>query len=159
MRRRRSRGQRDTQVELNITSFLNLMVILIPFLLLNAVFIQVSIVSVDQPSAASSTAQTPPELLLDILVYPDQFVVKNRNQSDHLGVIAGDDYGQLNQLLHELKIKYPKVNSATLNVADRVDYQRIISTMDAVRIVKSDRTAAKYALFPELQLTTLEAGQ
>ena len=159
MRRRRSRGQRDTQVELNITSFLNLMVILIPFLLLNAVFIQVSIVSVDQPSASSSPVQTPPELLLDILVYPDQFVVNNRNQNGHIGVIAGDDYGQLNQLMRELKTQYPKVNSATLNVADQVDYQRIISTMDAVRVVTSERTAAKYALFPELQLTTLEAGQ
>ena len=39
-RRRRSR---DTDVELNITAFLNLMVVLIPFLLINAVFAQVSI--------------------------------------------------------------------------------------------------------------------
>jgi len=157
--RRRSRGQRDTQVELNITSFLNLMVILIPFLLLNAVFIQVSIVSVDQPSASTSTAQTPPELLLDVLVYPDRFVVNNRNQQGHLGVIEGNNYDQLNQLLREIKTQHPKVNSATLNVADVVDYQRIISTMDAVRIIQSDRTDAKYPLFPELQLTTLEAGK
>ena len=157
--RRRSRGQRDTQVELNITSFLNLMVILIPFLLLNAVFIQVSIVSVDQPSTSSSPAQTPPELQLEILVYPDQFVVNNRTQNGHIGVVTGNDYSKLNQMLRELKTQYPKVNSATLNVADSVDYQRIISTMDAVRIVKSDRTDAKYSLFPELQLTTLEAAQ
>mgnify|MGYP006178065919 CR=1 FL=1 len=157
--RRRSRGQRDTQVELNITSFLNLMVILIPFLLLNAVFIQVSIVSVDQPSASTSTAQTPPELLLDVLVYPDRFVVNNRNQQGHLGVIEGNNYDQLNQLLREITTQHPKVNSATLNVADVVDYQRIISTMDAMRIIKSDRTDAKYPLFPELQLTTLEAGK
>ena len=157
--RRRSRGQRDTQVELNITSFLNLMVILIPFLLLNAVFIQVSIVSVDQPSASSSSTQTPPDLILDILVYPDQFVVNNRNQNGHFGVIAGKDYAQLNQLLREIKTQYPKVNSATLNVADVVDYQHIISTMDAVRIIQSDRSDARYPLFPELQLTTLETAK
>lgn len=157
--RRRSRGQRDTQVELNITSFLNLMVILIPFLLLNAVFIQVSTVSVDQPSATSSTPQTPPDLILDILVYPDQFVINNRNQNGHFGVVAGTDYAKLNQLMREIKTQYPKINSATLNVDDRVDYQRIVSTMDAVRVIKSDRTDAKYPLFPELQLTTLEAVQ
>lgn len=157
--RRRSRGQRDTQVELNITSFLNLMVILIPFLLLNAVFIQVSIVSVDQPSASTSTPQTPPDLVLEVMVYPDQFVINNRNQNGHLGVIKGDDYDQLNQLLRQLKTQHPKVNSATLQVADVVDYQRIISTMDAVRLIKSERTGAKYPLFPELQLTTLEAGR
>lgn len=158
--RRRSRGQRDTQVELNITSFLNLMVILIPFLLLNAVFIQVSIVSVDQPSASSSSSpQTPPELILDVLVYPDQFVLNNRNQNGHLGVVVGNDYAKLNQLVREIKTQYPTVTTATLNVADAVDYQRIISTMDAVRIVRSDRTDAQYALFPELQLTTLEAAQ
>lgn len=157
--RRRSRGQRDTQVELNITSFLNLMVILIPFLLLNAVFIQVSTVSVDQPSTTSSTPQTPPDLILDILVYPDQFVINNRNQNGHFGVVAGTDYAKLNQLMREIKTQYPKINSATLNVDDRVDYQRIVSTMDAVRVIKSDRTDAKYPLFPELQLTTLEAVQ
>ncbi len=157
--RRRSRGQRDTQVELNITSFLNLMVILIPFLLLNAVFIQVSTVSVDQPSATSSTPQTPPDLILDILVYPDQFIINNRNQNGHFGVVAGTDYAKLNQLMREIKTQYPKINSATLNVDDRVDYQRIVSTMDAVRVIKSDRTDAKYPLFPELQLTTLEAVQ
>jgi biopolymer transport protein ExbD len=157
--RRRPRGQRDTQVELDITSFLNLMVILIPFLLLNAVFIQVSIVSVDQPSASSSSTQAPPDLILDILVYPDQFVVNNRNQNGHFGVIAGKDYAQLNQLLREIKTQYPKVNSATLNVADVVDYQHIISTMDAVRIIQSDRSDARYPLFPELQLTTLETAK
>lgn len=157
--RRRSRGQRNTQVELNITSFLNLMVILIPFLLLNAVFIQVSTVSVDQPSTTSSTPQTPPDLILDILVYPDQFVINNRNQNGHFGVVAGTDYAKLNQLMREIKTQYPKINSATLNVDDRVDYQRIVSTMDAVRVIKSDRTDAKYPLFPELQLTTLEAVQ
>lgn len=155
--RRRSRGQRDTQVELNITSFLNLMVILIPFLLLNAVFIQVSIVSVDQPSAAASSPQQPPELMLEVLVYPERFVVNNRSQNGHLGVIEGDDFAQLNQLMREIKTQYPKVNNATLSIADVVDYQRIISTMDAVRLIKSERTDAKYPLFPELQLTTLEA--
>lgn len=48
MRRKRSR---ITEEELNITTFLNLMVVLIPFLLLNAVFAQVSILQLNLPSS------------------------------------------------------------------------------------------------------------
>ncbi|MEC7119270.1 MAG: biopolymer transporter ExbD [Pseudomonadota bacterium] len=157
--RRRSRGQRDTQVELNITSFMSLMVILIPFLLLNAVFVQVSIVSVDQPSNAAGEIQTPPDFVLDILLHPERIVVKNRSNNTQLAEFNTLDYAQLNQLMRELKTQHPTVSSATLNVDDRVSYQQIINTMDAVRIVRSTQTEAKYPLFPELQLTALEAGQ
>ena len=41
-----SRKRRSTDADLDITSFMNLMVILIPFLLLNAVFTQVAVLHV-----------------------------------------------------------------------------------------------------------------
>jgi biopolymer transport protein ExbD len=158
--RRRMRGKRETNVELNITSFMNLMVILIPFLLLNAVFIQVSVLQVDQPGDGPSSASSdaPPPLVLDVYVYPDRFVVNNRGQSGNLGVISGQDFSALNTRLRELKSQYPQVNSATLRVEDGVTYQRVISTMDAVRIVTSEQTQAIYPLFPELQLASVEGA-
>ncbi len=54
MRFRRRRSH-DTEVELNITAFLNLMVVLIPFLLINAVFAQVSILQLDLPAVNDSS--------------------------------------------------------------------------------------------------------
>ena len=53
----RSRSKaRDTNPELDITSFMNLMVILIPFLLLNAVFTQVAVLQVAMPNDGSGAA-------------------------------------------------------------------------------------------------------
>ena len=47
----RSRSKnRDTNPELDITSFMNLMVILIPFLLLDAVFTQLAVLQVSMPN-------------------------------------------------------------------------------------------------------------
>ena len=58
MRFRRRRSH-DTEAELNITAFLNLMVVLIPFLLINAVFAQVSILQLNLPAISDSS--TPSE--------------------------------------------------------------------------------------------------
>ena len=77
--RRRMRGKRETNVDLDITSFMNLMVILIPFLLLNAVFTQISVLKIDLPGSAPNSAEAPkpPPLILDINVYADRFEVNN----------------------------------------------------------------------------------
>ncbi len=56
MIRRRSRRRIKEAPELNITTFLNLMVVLIPFLLISAVFSQVTILELSVPTAASTEA-------------------------------------------------------------------------------------------------------
>ena len=56
-RSRRRTSRRETNTELNITAFMNLMVVLIPFLLLTAVFSQVSILELDLPGSASESEQ------------------------------------------------------------------------------------------------------
>jgi len=50
--RRRIRRQNDP-VELDITAFMNLMVILVPFLLITAVFSRMAILELNLPSAES----------------------------------------------------------------------------------------------------------
>ena len=156
---RRVRAKREVNVDLDITSFMNLMVILIPFLLLNAVFTQVSVLQADQPGdGAATSAEAPPPLVLDVYVLETGFMVKNRGQDGHLGIIEGQDYQALNQLLRQIKTEYPKVNSATLRIEDGIPYQQVISSMDAVRVVPSERTNAVYPLFPELQLASVEGA-
>ena len=53
---RRSKGETS---ELDMTTFMNLMVVLVPFLLITAVFSRVAIVELDLPSAQSSAPSTP----------------------------------------------------------------------------------------------------
>lgn len=162
--RRRMRGKRETNVDLDITSFMNLMVILIPFLLLNAVFTQISVLKIDLPGSAPNSAEAPkpPPLILDINVYADRFEVNNaavaNGSNNLLGTVAATDYAGLNQLMRNIKQQYPDVNNATLRLENGTDYQKMISTMDAVRIVISDKTQAVYPLFPELQLASVEGA-
>ena len=91
MRFRRRRSH-DTEVELNITAFLNLMVVLIPFLLINAVFAQVSILQLDLPAVNDSS--TPSEdddkdkLVLEVLIYGDRYEVVDRQSRAVLKIAA-----------------------------------------------------------------------
>ena len=54
---RRSRRRQSTEAELNITTFMNLMVVLVPFLLITAVFSQVSILQLNLPPTSADQQQ------------------------------------------------------------------------------------------------------
>lgn len=156
----RKRRYRESNVELDLTAFMNLMVIMIPSLLVNAVFTQVNVLNVDQPGDGaphSVKAAEKPTLTLDVGVYPDRFVVSNRGQGQ-LAEIIGHDYAQLNKALIEIKKSYPTVDSATLRIEDTVKYQEIIYTIDAIRVVESEKTGNSYALFPNVQLAGVEGS-
>lgn len=150
---------RSTEAELNITSFMNLMVILIPFLLLNAVFTQVAVLNVALPKDGGGSASNEPKkpLVLEVIVYGDRFVVADR-QTGPLRTIAAVDgkpnYKELNSYLREVKTQYPKINEATVLLEPDTSYESMIHTMDAVRIIESEVNGSptKYALFPDVGL-------
>ena len=73
MARRRHHYKRRTNEapELDITTFLNLMVVLIPFLLITAVFSRLTIVELDLPSASAGNVTTEPNFRLEVIVRED----------------------------------------------------------------------------------------
>ena len=157
--RSKIKAKRDTHTELELTPFLNLMVILIPALLLGAVFTQVSILGIEQPGDGpqGASAATPPELVLDVYLTSQGLDVKNRGHED-LGHFASNDYASLNALLHTIKTQHPKINSATLRVEPDMNYQDIVTTLDAIRTVESKESGRRYVLFPDIQLTGIEGA-
>ena len=50
---RRKRYSRDSEAELDITAFMNLMIVLVPILLLGMVFSRITVVEVTLPPAAA----------------------------------------------------------------------------------------------------------
>lgn len=156
---KRLRSKKSNQVELDITSFMNLMVILIPFLLLNAVFTQVNVLSVTQPGASvPDAADDPAPLVLEVMAYPDRIELRNQTTAQLLAEVKAADYLALNQQLRALKAQHPQVSSATLYFSAQTPYQQVVQTMDTVRLGVSPQTGQTYALFPELQLASLEAA-
>jgi biopolymer transport protein ExbD len=81
MKHLRSRKRRHKEeAEMNITAFMNLMVILVPFLLITAVFSRLAVIELDLPAADSQAAAEPPapELNLEITVREGSIEVGDR---------------------------------------------------------------------------------
>ena len=61
-RRHHYRRRTNEPAELDMTTFLNLMVVLVPFLLITAVFSRITIVELSLPSSAGASRSDRPEL-------------------------------------------------------------------------------------------------
>ena len=168
MRFRRRRSH-DTEVELNITAFLNLMVVLIPFLLINAVFAQVSILQLDLPAVNDSS--TPSEddekdkLVLEVLIYGNRYEVVDRNTSAVLKIVKNDGEKPNSTGLHDylvkVKEKFPQETAITLLCEDDTPYEVMIQTMDAVRLYNSEVNGQtiKKELFPSISIGSAPKDQ
>ncbi|MDJ0794480.1 MAG: biopolymer transporter ExbD, partial [Woeseiaceae bacterium] len=79
--RRGGRHHRNDTAELNITAFMNLMVILVPFLLITAVFSRLTILELNLPGSSSEPVDPQEQTFqLEIIVRKDKIEVGDRNQ-------------------------------------------------------------------------------
>jgi len=145
MFRNKSKKLKETNVELNITAFMNLMVVLVPFLLMTAVFSQVSILNMNLPTGTSDSIPTEdePPKALEVIIRPDRFDVLERNSGllKSLPNIEGDyDFAGLNTFLQQVKA-HPEFNidtGITLLMEPDTEYDALIQTMDAVRLIERE---------------------
>ena len=151
--RRRIRGRRET-AELNITAFMNLMVVLVPFLLITAVFSRITILELNLPSANSAPAEQQQKQSLDltVIVRQDQLQVFASNALLKSFPKENDNYafGELNTLLKKVKQRQPDTLDARILLESDVPYEALVSTMDAVRVGIDDGTASE--LFPVISI-------
>ena len=76
-RKHHYKRRRGNDYEIDVTTFLNLMVVLVPFLLITAVFSQLTIVELDLPSNASSAAQQQESFRLEVIVRESGIEISN----------------------------------------------------------------------------------
>lgn len=148
------RGESD---ELNITAFMNLMVILVPFLLITAIFSQMSILRLDIPSSESQEDADTPALQLEVHIRKDALYLLEAK----LGQIGKypwkdgiADWKAFGEKLLEIKKLYPSEQNIALLVAPDVDYQELISVMDHVSSVtlEDNSTRKTQVLFPGISV-------
>jgi biopolymer transport protein ExbD len=158
----RSRGRRNVETaELNITAFMNLMVILVPFLLITAVFSRLTILELNLPGSSSEPVEPQDQTFqLEIIVRQDKIEVGDRNQG-LLGVYPNTDsgaydYEALAGKLRELKERYPTKTDAAILLEQDVAYDTIVQVMDTVRIAQEiDEEAGRIDrtdLFPDISI-------
>ena len=158
-RRRGGRHHNDDTAELNITAFMNLMVILVPFLLMTAVFSRLAILELNLPG--SSTEPVDPQeqtFQLEIIVRKGKIEVGDRNQG-LLGIYPSNeegeyDYEALSGKLSELKDRYPSKTDASILLESDISYDTVVQVMDRVRVAVEieDEAIVRNELFPDISI-------
>lgn len=134
MRRRRLRKE---AAHLEITAFINLVVVLVPFLLSTAVFTRLAVIDLTLPAHNSGVEQlTANNLQLEVVIRNDAIEV-----GDRIGGLikripaegAGHDLSTLAALMLQLKERFPDKKDATVLAEPNTPYDTIVQVMDAMR--------------------------
>jgi biopolymer transport protein ExbD len=153
----RVRRLRKQAVELDITAFMNLIVVLVPFLLSTAVFSRLAILELNLPAGSSSFSNLKESLQLEIVIRRDGFDVGDRVG----GLIrrvgsstSGYDYAALSVLIQQLKERFPDKLEATVLSEPDTTYDVLVQTMDAVRSARVEKggTSSQIEMFPNISV-------
>jgi biopolymer transport protein ExbD len=154
---RKRRGLRETP-DLDITTFMNLMVILVPFLLISAVFSRVTILELSVPTAAGGSAVVKPNVTIEVIVR--QAGLELANGSNVVAAIPNEegqhDLDRLSEILIRLKDDYPQKEDATVLMEPDIEYDLLIQVMDRLRQVEvpveDSEEVRKRILFPLISI-------
>ncbi|HET7865147.1 MAG TPA: biopolymer transporter ExbD [Burkholderiaceae bacterium] len=154
-----TRRLRKHPAELDISAFLNLIVVLVPFLLSTAVFTRLSVLDLTLPAQSSGVEQVKDgNLLLEVVIRGNVLEVGDRNGGliERIPAAAdGPDIKALSAQIHRLKLQFPDKNEATVLAEPNTPYQVLVRVMDAVRAGKSAKggtTVVPIDLFPRISV-------
>ncbi|MBW4978423.1 biopolymer transporter ExbD [Marinobacter adhaerens] len=162
MRRRHRRL--SVSPELDITAFLNLMIVLVPVLLLGMVFSQVRMIELNFPGMDAGETPAPEEFRLVVTLIPEGIEIADSDR----GLIrvlpaeeAVQDFEGLRQVLRQIKNRVPEKTDVVLEVGPDIDYQTLITAMDTVRSYPAVVAASvvEGELFPDVSLKDAPADR
>ncbi len=143
--------------EINITAFMNLMVVLVPFLLITAVFTHITVLELNLPGSASSANKDKPQFELQIIVRKNAIVLSD-NRGGIIKSLAktpqGYNFAALTETLKQVKSRVPdKTNASILSEPDTT-YDTIVQIMDATRSyrAKDNGEWIDAELFPDISI-------
>ncbi|MGQ9853256.1 MAG: ExbD/TolR family protein [Candidatus Oleimicrobiaceae bacterium] len=132
------RGRTRGEADVNIIGVLNLFLILVPFLLLTAVFVKIAVLQLSLPAAGrkSGVATADKPAILNILAVEEDGFQLNSPYMSHpkLPRVGGSfDYKGLQQQLKAVKAKYPESEDIVISPASSILYEVIVKVMDTCR--------------------------
>ena len=157
--RRRIRARKHPSVELNITAFMNLMVVLVPFLLMTAVFTHMTILELNLPAADSEKNTSSKKPVFELIVtIRDKAIILSDNKGGTIKKIQAKDDGHnfilLTETLKLVKSRFPDKTNATILSEANVSYDILVQVMDAVRMYRTilDSELIDAELFPDISI-------
>ena len=120
-----------------MTTFMNLMMVLVPFLLTTAAFSRITIAELDLPSA-NSAAPTTPTFRVEVVVRERGLEIMDGAQVIATIPKVGDAYdlSTLSEYLVEIKRQYPQKDDASVLLEPDIQYDYLVQVMDTVRSVE-----------------------
>ena len=178
MRRRHRRL--TSEADLDVTPFLNLMIVLVPVLLMSVVFARTTIIELNFPRSSGAAAEE--QAIRPVVVIRGQHLVVADSDGHVLREIPplpvteeqpGDgasseagvalpqvDYGQLLQVMKELKRRWPEQEDITVKSTPETHYQTLIGVMDTVRSFHTVEVTSlvEVKLFPNISVGDAPQG-
>jgi len=157
---RRIHRRKHAAAELNITAFMNLMVVLVPFLLMTAVFSHITILDLNlPPPGANKDVKQPkkPPYELRITIRKNMLVLSD----NRLGLISRipskgkeHDFVKLKETLKQVKARLPDHTNITILAEQQTRYQDLIQAMDSSRSYRAevDGEWIFAELFPDISI-------
>jgi biopolymer transport protein ExbD len=153
--------KRHESADINLTSMIDMMTILVFFLLIHGGFIRLAILELNLPAAQSVPSEEPPTFQLEITVRKTGIEVGDRTAGMLSRIEKTDedyDFAKLTDFLTKIKKQFPDKVDATLLLEADVPYEVLVSVMDRVRVAEArDETIGagrliKTELFPEISI-------
>ena len=150
------------EADLDITPFMNLMIVLVPVLLMSMVFSQITILRLNLPDLTGAvTHSTEKNRQLEVVLrksslevyFPSGVLIKSIKPRD---TKEGEklDYETLSLVLREIKKEVKDKSDILLLSEADVSYQSLVSTMDTVRGFRTvvATSPVEIELFPQISL-------
>ena len=145
--------------EINLTSMIDMMTILVFFLLVHGGFIRLAVLQLNLPSAQSTAQPEPPAFELEITVREASIDIGDRSTGLINRVVkteSGYDYVQLTDQLRRIKEQYPAKEEATVLVEPYIPYEVLVAVMDRVRVAEERddvlNRVNRVELFPQVSV-------
>jgi biopolymer transport protein ExbD len=151
--------QSTDDADIDVTSFMNLMIVLVPVLLMSMTFTKITVMEINLPelsggSSATSLEQSQLEVVvrksgIDVF-FPTGSLVKNIPLLEN----KQQDFQTLALVLKEIKNRVSDKKDALILSASDLEYQTLITTMDTVKSYQTVVAAslAEVELFPQISL-------
>ena len=151
--------------DLDVTSFMNLMIVLVPVMLLSLTFKQITVLEINLPNLGEGDGGgLDQQGQLEVVIEKDRFDVfyPTDNLIKTIPLInegKSYDFRQLTMVLQGVKAKLPERKDILIRAKAETDYQTLVSTMDSAKSYKTVVAASlvEIELFPQLSLA--EAGE
>jgi biopolymer transport protein ExbD len=157
-RRHHYRLRNKQPMELEVTTFLNLMVVLVPFLLITAVFSRIAIVELTLPSSTGGASSEQPAFRVEVIVRQEGLEISNGSAViAAIPNVEGEyDFATLAEYMMSLKRDYPDIEAASVLLERDIPYDYLIRVMDIARSAEvassNDDGLIRVALFPNISI-------